>query len=282
MSQNPHVLVVVANSEYTEQAKQVFGSAHENGKWNGDYVLLASGMTFPQIRWFTDRGISVIACENLYGKQRLGHYPATPANKLYIFSPYFRKWRKLLFLDADIIIRAPLYPLLRVRGFGAAPDFGDTTIADQFLAEHRKNPIVRALARSIDFDRPAFNTGVLMFEPSSLKRDILSRGALLMQKYGRVSTYAEQASLNILFYRTWVPLSRAYNAFPTGDVKADAEATILHFAGLKESMKPWSIRNQYHSEWVESRCRAETLRFGLGRGALVRGFRYNEEVKNGV
>src|SRR3989344_202987 len=118
MKHNTSVLVTLADEGFVDQAKQLFSGVYWNAGWRGDYLLLAHGIPERKLQWFRDKGILIRKCRPLY-KKRIGWAPVNHTSKFYLFTPYFKKWKQVVFLDADIIVRASLDELTKVRGFHA-------------------------------------------------------------------------------------------------------------------------------------------------------------------
>src|SRR5436190_15758832 len=115
------VLVTLADRSYLDQAKQLFASAYHDAGWRGDYLLLAHDLSGSETAWFADRGILVHHCRPLFTADVGGH-PGVLASKLYLFTPDFRRWRTVIYCDADATIRASLDRLTSVRGFWSVDD----------------------------------------------------------------------------------------------------------------------------------------------------------------
>ena len=57
------LLVTLADSNYVDQAKQLFSSVYWNAGWRGDYMLLAYNIAERDLKWFRDKGILVKECK---------------------------------------------------------------------------------------------------------------------------------------------------------------------------------------------------------------------------
>ena len=105
MKDKKNLLVTLADRNYVEQARQLFSSVYWNAGWKGDYMLLAHEIPEEQLKWFREKGILIKKCKPFYDKKGR---PKTVLSKFYLFTPYFKKWRNIIYLDADVIVRASL------------------------------------------------------------------------------------------------------------------------------------------------------------------------------
>ncbi len=163
-----NLLVTLADSNYVDQAKQLFSSVYWNAGWKGDYMLLAYDIPEKDLRWFRDKGILVRECEPILTESeiRIGHAPLTTLSKFYLFTTEFKKWKNIVFLDGDIIVRGSLDTLVQTRGFAAVRILNmlRTSLKGQFHDRNRSNNhLFKELESQCDLRRPAFNSGVMAF-----------------------------------------------------------------------------------------------------------------------
>jgi hypothetical protein len=119
-----NLLVTLADDNYVDYAKQVFASAYWKGGWEGDYMLLAYKVSEEKLNWFIDKGIIVKRCDDLEVKiHESSKFSEVVLNKFKIFTPEFKKWNKVLFLDVDTMIRYDLSELDKKEGFNAVSEF---------------------------------------------------------------------------------------------------------------------------------------------------------------
>lgn len=131
------VFVTLSDASYFPKALQTIGELRTNGKWQGDIVLIAVGFQPEPMDGVCVWEVSHIPTDNLV--QSLQQHPIAPMDdnrhfgklyqwdKLYIFDTYFRKWDRVLFLDAGIRVFDNVQPLLELewRGKFLAPDDSD-------------------------------------------------------------------------------------------------------------------------------------------------------------
>eukprot|EP00177_Eucheuma_denticulatum_P001485 GFKZ01002668.1.p1 GENE.GFKZ01002668.1~~GFKZ01002668.1.p1 ORF type:complete len:553 (-),score=62.22 GFKZ01002668.1:2319-3977(-) len=171
------------------------------------------------------------------------------------------KWRKIIFLDADTIVRRNIIELFDAPGFSAV-----------------KDPVGMN-----------YNTGVIVIEPS---RVVYS---LIVKNYMHAGSYnvGDQGALNALVeYNAWNALPMRYNTFHTASEAAFSVAKVVHYSG---DAKPWNfwkakgkgrIPTRAFVEWCRMsqrtptaachmRGKVDTTEWAGGR----RGERYEDAVK---
>lgn len=265
-----NVLVTLSDEGHLDQAKQLFSSVYWNAAWAGDYLLLAHDIPEDKLGWFREKGIEVYKCEPLGDKRREDVYPTTVFSKFYIFKEYFKKWQKVIFLDADIIVTYSLDELLETKGFTAKSDFRtdlhhqvnlcyNIDIGDWSLI----NKALERLRVDYDLKEMSFNSGVMVFNTDIIDKDSFSRLVELLQKYREILNFGDQLVLNLFMYRKWKSFDDCYNAFPLDKRtrKAFFEEKIimpvLHFLGPKN--KPWQEGSEFLQLWKANLTRAEQM-----------------------
>lgn len=265
-----NVLITLSDEGHLDQAKQLFSSVYWNAAWTGDYLLLAHDVPEEKLGWFKQKGIEVYKCEPLDDKRREDVYPTTVFSKFYIFKEYFKKWQKVIFLDADIIVTYSLDELLETGGFAAKSDFRtdlqhqvnlcyNVDIGDWSL-------INKALARlRLDYDlkEMSFNSGVMVFDTDIIKENSFFELTELLQKYREILNFGDQLVLNLFMYRKWKSFDDCYNAFPLDKRTRKAffeekiAMPVLHFLGPKN--KPWQDDSEFLQLWKANLDKAEQM-----------------------
>ena len=257
-----NLIVTLADANFIDQAKQLFSSVYHNAGWEGDYLLLAYNIPENELAWFIEKGIVVYRCEPLSDPLlRIGKtsYPPVVLSKFYLFKEYFKQWSKIIFLDADIIVRASLYELLALKGFNA-PHALTFTLKDEF-AEAKK--LSSDFRKKYDMGRPALNTGIMAFDTSLIESGTFAKIKDLHDSLAGINEYNEESTLNIFFYDKWNMLPVTYNSAPWymdcfyKIKEADIRAYILHFVCSEN--KPWEKESSYHQEWVDNLKKAEHI-----------------------
>jgi hypothetical protein len=264
------VLVTLADGNYVDQAKQLFSSVFWNAGWCGDYLLLAHGIPESELRWFRERGIRVRPCNPVLSEsdRYVGHAPLTTLCKFELFTPEFRQWRQVVFLDGDVMARGSLETPARVSGFGAVRILNvfRTTLRGQFHAPNAGHAsLFRELERTYDLDRPAFNAGMMAFSTDLIADDDFSRLCDLFFRFRDVIFIAEESVLNLHFYDRWQPLSQVYNVCPNYERylsrcrSEDLRGVVLHPYSNFPGGKPWKPQSPLRAEWQTNLERAVNI-----------------------
>ncbi len=252
-----NVLVTLADKNFIPQAKQLFSSAYWKGGWSGDYLLLAhEDVPEEELAWFEKKGILVHRCLALTNTSRYGRVPPAALDKFYLFTPFFKQWKRVVFLDADIMVRGSLEYLERCKGLSAAPDDYSGRLWHEFKHPHLP------LWRNRNLGSPVFNSGVLAIDTRSIIREE-TFGELkeLSEHYAPQIKYGEQAIFNLYWFRKWNRLPRTYNFLanfgPFQLMKSAAvRAAIVHLAS---QYKPWNPRSRFYEEWIANLKRADAI-----------------------
>jgi len=262
------VLVTLADRNYVPQAKQLFSSVYHNSGWKGDYLLLAHKIPDHTAKWFTDKGILVLPVEPL-SKKGFDKHPSTILSKFYLFTPELRRWKKVVFLDGDIIVEASLQALAHIKDFGAVPDIHFMPLGGQFVSPrpnrgdgHKK--AFYELERGYDLREVAFNSGMMAFDTGAIEDDALEALMLLYKRYGRISN-SEQSILNLYLYKRWQHLPLVYdNYFPYHRPSwkpryKPTMAVVQHFLWDK----PWTRKDRHFDRlWAQNLAMSERIDLG--------------------
>jgi len=259
MNDRKNLLVTLADSNFIDQAKQLFSSAYFNAGWEGDYLLLSSGLSESDKLWFENKGILVydrpfLAASPLGTKA----YPPIMLTKFYLFQKYFKKWHKIIYLDADIIVSASLNDLLARNGFNA-PNAESFRLRDEFISNHNR---IREINKDYRLGGRAFCAGIFVFDSDLINDNTFEQILTLYHRYQDIYKYSEESTLNLFFYKKWHVLPLTYNSAPGrmnwryGIDKKKLLSIILHFAC---EIKPWYNKNPYALEWFDNLERAERI-----------------------
>src|SRR5258708_1384126 len=153
-----NVLVTLCDAHFIEQAKQLFSSAHFQGRWKGYYLLLAHEVPKKKTSWFIKRGILVEDCSPLYSSF-IGKYPPTLTSKIYLFEEKMKQWKNIIYLDADIIVRGSLEELTKISGFAAMPENDNKPLTAQFFTQTKnknEKKILKMLKKNYDLYTTSF------------------------------------------------------------------------------------------------------------------------------
>jgi lipopolysaccharide biosynthesis glycosyltransferase len=243
------VLVTLADRNYINQAKQLFSSAYWNGGWDGDYLLLAHEIPKKELKWFIDKGILIYPCKRIIKKRKYGELNSIVLSKFYLFTKYFRKWERIVFLDGDIIVNYSIKPLKNSKKFSASSDL----ISIKMKGNFKNDNILRL--NNINKNKESFNSGVLSFDSKIIKDNTFNELIVLTKKYEKHVLWGEQPILNLYFLNEWNRLSPTYNinynysSLDYGIDKNKLKSNILHFCGRSDKLKPWNKNNFYFDKW---------------------------------
>ena len=262
------LLVTNADKNFVKQAKQLFSSAYFNSGWDGDYMLLSQGIPSDELNWFSDRGILVKKCEPLLMEEQhsigSNKWPLTVLNTIYLFNSDFRKWRTIICVDADMIIRASLDSLRGLKGIYAVQGLFAPTLGVRIYKHKNKisNEMSKTLRKEYKFSSPTFNGGVIVFSTDLIEIETFDELKKLLYKYQGSLTSNEEEILNLYFHRKWKKLPYVFNVYVNSlrDPGA-ADGIILHFMGYKgtEEEKPWNKKSLYYHEWKTNLVNAEKI-----------------------
>jgi lipopolysaccharide biosynthesis glycosyltransferase len=207
-----NLLVTLADKNYVQQAKQLFSSVYWNAGWEGDYMLLSHEIPEKELEWFSDKGILIKRCGPLYDK-KIGknNYPPVVLDKFYLFTPEFRKWKNIVFLDGDIIVRASLDALSIVKGFASPNIMGDKL---ELFFHKDSDPVnYQTLKEKYKLRLPAFNSGVMAFSTKVITNDSFNNLIDSFGTYQKISS-SDDPIFNLLFYKKWKKLPLVYDITP--------------------------------------------------------------------
>jgi len=251
MNAKKNLLVTLANESYINQAKQLFSSVYWNAGWEGDYMLLAHEISEKKLKWFRDKWILIKKCKPII--KDIKSPESVKLSKFYMFKPEFKKWKNIVYLDADMIVKGSLDDLKRVRGFGAVLDHLVVNgLIDQFIIPSQMGKkTFNKLKKMYDIKTLTFKSGVMAFSSDVIKKDIFPKLIKLFKCYTKLtkSGNLDQPIFNLFFYKKWEELPILYNL----DIKdfkfinyKKTKAIVIHFS---ESYKLGHHQNPIYEEW---------------------------------
>ncbi len=260
-----NLLVTLADKNYIKQAKQLFSSVYHNTGWKGDYMLLSHQIPEKGLSWFKDKGILIKRCQPLpcLKDWQNKEYPSCVFDKFYLFQKEFKKWDKIVFLDADIIVRASLEKLTEVKGLSSV------CIKNKKLKSFFKNlnkKEASLLKKRYNLNKPAFNSGVMAFNTNIIRKDSFNKLIDLFKKYKNFCT-GDDSLINLLFYKKWSKLPQVYNISPEFlknclEIKSEKiKGIILHFPKEGRFMKSWHKESLFCKEWKKNLDKADLIDF---------------------
>jgi len=205
MSTPRTVFVTLCDEKYLEYAKLTICELRTAGQWYGDTVLITVDCNAPEeflqkysIQQYhvqhTDTSLLLKAYEKYplasNDNRHLGKL--TQWDKFYIFSEYFRKWDRVLFMDAGMRIYKSIHILFTLpwNGKFLAPSGGDPYSETNRLStqiRHKENPDAAA-ALYADYPQHLFETqdflnGIFMYDTSLLDKVSMANMVVAMNKY---------------------------------------------------------------------------------------------------
>ena len=273
MEHKKNLLVTLANSSFLLQAKQLFSSVYWNAGWDGDYMLLAYEITENELEWFTKKGILVKKCNPLYDKE-IGYqkYPAAVLSKFSLFTPDIKKWDRVIYLDADIIVRASLKRLTTVNFFKSLK-VKNCTLEKYFMLYDSEEKNI--LKKEYNIHKSAFNGGVMAYNTDLITEKTYSELISLFDTYKNIIT-GDDSVLNLYFYQKWKSIPIAlnirinylinYHKIPLSlflKTEKHDKKFVIHFERLFDgdciNEKPWDLENPFHSEWQSNLEKADLI-----------------------
>jgi lipopolysaccharide biosynthesis glycosyltransferase len=256
-----NLVATLADENFVEQTKQLFSSVYHNAGWKGDYLLLSAGIPEDKLKWFRNKGILIYKCIPL-SNDTIGLSKRSPITlcKFYLFKPEFKKWENIIFLDADIIVKAPIDNLAKVKGFAAAYNAynKELRLRDEFLGEQdittkEQSILYQKLIENFNLRGKTFNAGVMAFNTQIIEKNTFSKLNSLFMLYKPVHVNGDQPTFNLFFYKNWQHLPRVYNASAS---VFKLKCIILHAMGKS---KLWFPESYYYNEWKNNLQMAKNI-----------------------
>lgn len=245
------VLVTLVDEQNLDYSKQLFASAKFNGGWDGDFLILSININSEKLDWFKKQNIYILPCKKIAsGNKNINEKLLT---KLNLFSSELKQWKKILYLDVDIIIRAKLDQILPEEGIKAVKYYKGF---DKYkIFNHAYNY------------KNLYSNSTLAFDSDLIKNDTLSNLELEVEKFTQTtkkSSYlklTEELVTNHYFKKQFKPISIIYNIVPHllrsiyGLDNKEIKGAIIHF----QHEKPWDQNNYFYNEWLINYQKANNL-----------------------
>lgn len=232
--------------------------------------MLAHEVPDSELRWFEERGILVRRCEPLFTGE-LGGMPAVLTSKFYLFRGEMRRWRTVVYCDADALVRSPLDELCDLAGFWSVLDVSRWVRFQILTSESTRRrgidptvaaATIRAVHRRLKPRSPCFCAGFFAFTTDLIEDGTFRDLAATMERFHTVSEYGDQLAFNLFFADRWQRLSPVYNVQLSGEANQwnlapeAIDGIVLHYTTPD---KPWRTRNAFFEEWRRSLERADAL-----------------------
>lgn len=260
MENKRNLLVTLADEKYIQQAKQLFSSVYWNAGWDGDYMLLSHEIPESELLWFRSKGILIKECRLLLEKGwgDRNDLPPLIADKFYLFTEEFKKWKSIIYLDSDIIVKSSLDKLADVSYFSAAQNYYFSKLHNQVYNKTEFN----SNGQIYDLNSPAFNAGVFVFNTDLITPDTFNELTDLLIGNNERFIYGEQTALNFYFYKKWRKLPPVYNVFMNYHnykLPKIIKGIVLHFIARRGFPHLWETENVFFNEWKKNLEKAEFI-----------------------
>lgn len=246
------VVVLVADKNYKEHAKSLFVNIKKEGQWDGDYCLLTN-MVEDEYREFVDKGI--------YVKQINMSNPFYV--KFSVFDSFFKQWKKVMYLDCDILINESLSKIKNLDEVDMYCDGEKNTVrdlfsmwycgglSDQINGKHFNTNMdpesLGDLDENFDVQKYCFNSAFMYFNTKLIDESTVDELEKLRERFKKINYHVgltegtDQPILNLLFLDRWVQIPNKYVSY-FGD--QDSNTIVSHYCHWSA---PWkgSVANTY-------------------------------------
>lgn len=236
------VLVTLLDEQNLDYSKQLFASAKFNGGWDGDFLILSIDIDPEKLEWFKKQNIYILPCKKISSNNK--NVNEKLLAKLNLFSPELKQWKKILYLDVDIIIRAKLDQILPEEGIKAAKYYKGFNKYKIFNHTYSYKNL--------------YSNSTLALDSDLIENDTLSNLELEVKKFTQNTKkpshlkLAEELITNHYFQKQFKPISIIYNVVPHlmksiyGLDNKEVQGAIIHF----QHEKPWDQNSYFHNEWL--------------------------------
>ncbi|MFA5856456.1 MAG: glycosyltransferase [Candidatus Pacearchaeota archaeon] len=283
-----NVLVTLANKEFINQAKVLFTSAHLNGGWEEDYLLLSFDIPDKNLEWFRKKGIIIKKCKKinikkirLFKSSMNKNWTYSVLNKFYLFTPYFKKWDNIIYLDSDMIVKSSINDLKNIKGFNACIDCSNNLkeqfLPKRFIENNKDKEIYKNIFKKYNKKSKPFNSGVMVFNKEIIKNDTFNDLVSITKKIKNIMQLGDQTILNIYFYKKYKPLPLVYNNYIPYTHNKNINSIIIHTPHDLKISRAWEKKSKYYNEWTEILKKSDNVDFK--KRILQKKYLNNEEIK---
>lgn len=144
------------------------------------------------------------------------------------------EYEKVLYLDADTVVRGDISDLFRLPR-GRVGAVKENTARGNIFRKRDRPDVMENI--DIDWEEKAFNAGVFVLRPSEWP-DMKERASGLVSRFGRdvFSRSKDQQLLNIIFAGSILELPGRFNFSPFYDDSCKHDPVIIHYL---TGTKPW-------------------------------------------
>ena len=167
-----YVLALACDTNYINEAKALIGSVLREGKWKYDICLIANNLEEDKIKEFTDIGVFV---KDVDASEHSYHI------KYHLFTEYFKKWEKVLYLDCDIMISNDINFMVDLDGKIFCD--GEANKVGVFFERDKNKEVFDEMASLYNVDKFGFNSGCMLFKTSLITLSTFNELHELREKY---------------------------------------------------------------------------------------------------
>lgn len=214
------VFVTLCDRAYLEKAQATIHQLRTRGEWYGDTVLITVDFDAPE-EFLEKYSVVQYRIQHIDTSLLLKAYETHPLasddnrhigkltqwDKFYVFSEYFRKWERVLFMDAGMHIYTSIHIMFSLpwRGKLVAPSGGDPYSEENRLATQirdRENPDAAAVLYA-DYPQHLFGAqdflnGIFIYDTVLLDKTNIANMVVAMNKYPLCGNN-EMTIMNIIF-----------------------------------------------------------------------------------
>ncbi len=201
-----NVIALVADDNYLPHAKSVMVNCRRQGKWAEDFCLILP----PD-------------CDRADLESRGIHVLTDPGEahfrKFALCDRFFEQWRKVLYLDCDVIVQAPIEPLLHELKWGEILADNEPFDLMHAFTHFAEPPELKAEASLNTFrwmwqhHDPAqlqFNTGIMLWYPRTLPPNSREELRLMRERLEPINNHCwngtDQPIFNLVFDGLFRPI----------------------------------------------------------------------------
>lgn len=209
------VVVLAADEKYLPHARSTLVNCRRQGQWTEDFCLIVPPDV--DVDYYRRRGIYVLT-------------DAAPSyyRKFALFDPFFLQtyqtewdtpeylWDTVLYMDEDVLVQAPLEPLLHEGSWGTivadremfSLEHAFTNWADAATSEDPQNAAIMDWLRNHwDLAQPQYTTAVMKWHPRAIGDGARGRLKDLAERLAPINTHVgkgtDQPIINLAFSGMW-------------------------------------------------------------------------------
>lgn len=203
------VFVVISDKTYLNHAKYLLSSAKNDGKWEGDFCLIANNIDSDdnELLDFKKFGTEIIHINDN------NYYFAN----FHVFDKKMKKWDYVMSMDCDFTIFGNLNDIIDVETMKKnviSMDKEPFKIHEYFCQgwnQDKKNESLSGLYEKYDLNREGFNAGFLSFNTNLINDDTLNDLICLSNQLKYINNHAcdngsDQPIFNLYFIDKIIPI----------------------------------------------------------------------------